>query len=179
MLNHSVPSASKRLFGLARFSNTADSRHEVPPQGVFCFQRHRPIPYLYTEVEIQTLMDAAAHLEPAGSLRPLMHRTLIGLLASTGLRISEALGLCFKDVMADGLLIRKRNLAKVVLCRFIPQPRQHWQIVIERGKIATIDDHLFISMWHRRICRQAVYATFKELLKRRVSLANPICPDHG
>lgn len=156
----------KAVIRFARFSNTADSRHEVPPQGVFCFQRHRPIPYLYTEVEIQALMDAAARLEPAGSLRPLMYLTLIGLLASTGLRISEALGLCFKDVMADGLLIRKTKFGKSRIVPLHPTTQAALaEYLIERGKLATTDDHLFISMWHRPICRQAVYATFKELLK--------------
>ncbi|MCD2448901.1 tyrosine-type recombinase/integrase [Methylicorpusculum oleiharenae] len=156
----------KAVIRFARFSYAADNRHEIPPQGVFCFQRHRPIPYLYTEAEIQALMGAAARLEPADSFRPLMYRTLIGLLASTGLRISEALGLCFKDIMADGLLIRKTKFGK---SRIVPlHPTTHLALeeyLVERAKLATTDDHLFISKWRRGMCRQTVYATFKELLK--------------
>jgi len=156
----------KAVIRFARFSYAADNRHEIPPQGVFCFQRHRPIPYIYTEAEIQALMDAAARLEPVGSFRPLMYRTLIGLLASTGLRISEALGLCFKDIMPDGLLIRKTKFGK---SRIVPlHPTTHLALeeyLVERAKLATTDDHLFISKWRRGMCRQTVYATFKELLK--------------
>jgi hypothetical protein len=37
--------------------------------------------------------------------------------------------------------------------------------LVERCKLATTDDHVFVSMWHRRMCRQAVYNTFIELLK--------------
>ena len=156
----------KIVIRFARFSYAADSRHEVPPQGVFCFRRHRPIPYLYTEAEIQALMDATAQLRPADSLRPLMYRTLIGLLASTGLRISEALDLCLKDIMSDGLLIRETKFGKR---RIVPlHPTAHLALedyLVERCKLATTDDHVFVSMWHRRMCRQAVYNTFIELLK--------------
>ncbi len=146
----------------ARFIHAADSRHDVPPQGVFCFRRHRPIPYIYTDAEVQALMNATAQIGPAGSFRPLMYRTLIGLLASTGLRISEALDLCFKDVMIDGLLIRETKFGKsrIVPLHSTTQAALE-DYLAERGKLATADDHVFISQWRRQICRQAVYDTFK------------------
>jgi len=156
----------KAVIRFARFSHAADNRHDIPSQGVFCAQHHRPIPYLYTEGEIRALMDAAARLEPAGSFPPLMYRTLIGLLASTGLRISEALGLCFKDITADGLLIRETKFGKT---RIVPiHPTTHSALeeyLVVRGKLATTDDHVFISTRRRRMSRQAVYGTFKRLLK--------------
>lgn len=156
----------KAVIRFARFSYAADSCHEIPPQGVFCFRRHRPIPYIYTESEIQALMDATAQLGPAGSFRPLTYRTLIGLLASTGLRISETLNLCFKDVLADGLLIRETKFGKSRIVPLHPSTQLALEdYLAERGKLATIDDHVFISMWRRRMCRQAVFNTFKELLK--------------
>ncbi len=149
----------------ARFSHAADSRHDVPPQDVFCFRRHRPISYIYTDAEVRALMDATAQLGPAGPFRPLMYRTLIGLLASTGLRISEALDLCFKDVLADGLLIRETKFGKsrIVPLHSTTQAALE-EYLGERGKLATTDDHIFVSRWRRRICRQAVYDTFKQLL---------------
>jgi len=52
----------------------------------------------YTEQEIVALLKAADNLLPAGGLRPLTYRTLFGLLAATGLRISEALHLTPQDV---------------------------------------------------------------------------------
>ncbi len=111
-------------------------------------------------------MEATAQLGPAGSFRPLMYRTLIGLLAATGLRISEALNLCFKDVMADGLLIRETKFGK---SRIVPlHPTTQLAIedyLVQRGKLATTNDHVFISMRCRGMCRQAIYANFKKLLK--------------
>ena len=88
----------KTVIRFARLSRATDRRHELPPHGVFNPQRRRPVPYLLSEQEIQALMAQAAQLGPAGSLRPPMYRTVIGLLAATGLRISEALGLCFQDM---------------------------------------------------------------------------------
>lgn len=155
----------KIVIRFARFSRAADHNHEIPPDGVFCFQRRRPTPYLYTEAEIQALMAATAQLSPAGSFRPLMYRTLIGLLASTGLRISEALGLRFKDIMADGLLIHQTKFGKSRIVPLHPTTRVALdEYLVERGKLVAFDDHLFISMRRRRMCREAIYRTFRELL---------------
>jgi integrase len=155
----------KAIIRFARFSYAADNCHEVPPQGVFCFQRHRPTPYLYSEPEILALMDAAARLGPAGSFRPLMYRTLIGLLATTGMRISEALGLQFKDILTDGLLIRETKFCKNRIVPLHSTARLALERYIdERSKLATINDYLFVSTRHRKMCRQSVYGTFKKLL---------------
>jgi len=55
----------KAVIRFARFSYATDSRHDIPSQGVFCAQHHRPIPHLYAESEILALMDAAARLSPS------------------------------------------------------------------------------------------------------------------
>jgi integrase/recombinase XerD len=59
----------KAVIRFARFSRAADARHELPPQGVFRPQRHRPVPYLFRPEEIQALMAHAAQLGPAGTSR--------------------------------------------------------------------------------------------------------------
>src|ERR1035438_538612 len=51
----------------------------------------RPVPYLYSAGEIDTLLNEASRLGPKDSLRPYTYCTLIGLLASSGLRVGEAL----------------------------------------------------------------------------------------
>lgn len=57
-------------------------------------------------------MHAAASLKPSSTIRPLMHETLFGLHAATGMRISEALTLQIDDVTTDGLIIRQTKFQK-------------------------------------------------------------------
>ena len=54
----------------ARFMAAADSRHAIPPEGLFWGRRQRPIPYILSENEIVQLLSAASRLGPPGSLRP-------------------------------------------------------------------------------------------------------------
>jgi integrase/recombinase XerD len=76
----------------ARWLHTIDPRAEVPPVDLLIGPRIRRVtPFLYTDAEIRALIDAAGILR--GPLRTLTFRTLIGLLAVTGIRIGEAIRL--------------------------------------------------------------------------------------
>ena len=55
-------------------------------------------PHIYTEREIVDLLSAARRLGPAPGLRGATYEALFGLIASTGLRVSEALQLRNVDV---------------------------------------------------------------------------------
>ena len=55
------------------------------------------------------LLQHADHLAPVGGLRPLTYRTLFGLLAAAGLRLSEALNLCIGDVDLEAATITVRR----------------------------------------------------------------------
>jgi hypothetical protein len=83
----SEPQRATRLKAVGRFAHVrhaADSRHELPPQGIFAARRQRPTPYLFHNEEVQALMRHARQLNPIDSLRPHTDCTLIGLLAATG-----------------------------------------------------------------------------------------------
>jgi site-specific recombinase XerD len=88
----------QRLIQLARYLHAEDARHEIPPDCHFPGKRRRPVPYIYTADEARRLVEAAARLGPAGSIRPHTMRTVLALLFATGLRISEALALRMADV---------------------------------------------------------------------------------
>jgi len=70
---------------------------EVPDRGLVAAFR-RPKPYLLTPTQIADLIQAAQDAGPPGSLRPHTFATLLGVLASTGLRVGEAMRLTIRDV---------------------------------------------------------------------------------
>jgi integrase len=85
--------------GFAVYLRTLDPATEVPPSGLLPARPHHLTPYLYSPADIAVLMDAAAALVPP--LRAALYRTLIGLLAVTGMRPGEAIGLDRGDVDLD------------------------------------------------------------------------------
>jgi site-specific recombinase XerD len=89
---------------------------EMVPSNLFGPVYRRLVPHIYTEAEIRALLDAAAQLRSVMGLRlrPHTYATLFGLLASTGLRISEALALTPTDVdlLGAALTVRKTKFRK-------------------------------------------------------------------
>lgn len=79
--------------GFARFLAAKDGVSEVPDMRLLTSRFRREQPHIYTEEQLRQLLKAASHLCPVYPLRPHAYETLFGLLASTGLRVSEALAL--------------------------------------------------------------------------------------
>ena len=103
------------IFRFARHVHSEDSDHDLPPPNYFGYRKTRRVPHIYSPAEIDRLILAAKQLSPADSLRPHTYTMLIGLLAATGLRISEALHLLVTDITPDGLLIRNTKFKKTRL----------------------------------------------------------------
>lgn len=103
--------------GFARYLQTLDPATQVPPPGVFPARRHRPTPYLWSAAEIAQLLDAAGRLRPP--LRAVTHQTLFGLLAVSGMRLGEAIGLDRDDVDFDTGVLTVRQ-AKFDRSRLVP-----------------------------------------------------------
>jgi integrase len=104
--------------GFLRHLSALDSATEVPAAGLLGPTGARKPPHIYTDDEITALLHGAAGLDPIGGLRPCCYVTLFGLLACTGLRISEALALSHADVDLDAGVITvragKRGLTRLV-----------------------------------------------------------------
>lgn len=92
-----------RIFAAWRIA--ADPHTEVPPKGLIPYQYHRKPPYIYTDEEIEGLIRAARALPSAKGLRAHTYATLFGLLAVTGMRVSESLGLDREDVDLEAGII--------------------------------------------------------------------------
>lgn len=99
---------AKRLGVVRRFAthhSATDPRTEIPPANLLPHRFLRRQPYLYSDAEIRRLLHATRALRSRSGLHPATYATLIGLLAVTGLRISEAIALDDADVdLAEGVL---------------------------------------------------------------------------
>ncbi len=98
-----------RLLTVRRFAlslHAEGARHEVPAADALGAARHTRVrPHIWSAEEIARLMKATVNLGPEGGIRPLTYRTIFGLLAATGLRISETLALRVRDVTENCLLV--------------------------------------------------------------------------
>ncbi|MGH6702550.1 MAG: tyrosine-type recombinase/integrase [Bradyrhizobium sp.] len=125
-----------RLF--AQWLNGIDPAHEVPPRGMLPDRSGRPRPHIYSESEIASIIAAAKALPSIYGLRGLTCATLFGLIAVTGLRISEALALDDDDLDAENGVLRVRR-GKLGKERLLPlDPTVVTQLVayaVERNRL--------------------------------------------
>lgn len=95
----------KNLRSFTRWLQQFEPRTEVPDDAIFGRLPARQAPHIYSEDEIVDLLAAARRLGPTSSLRGIVYETLFGLIACTGLRISEALALRIENVdLKSGML---------------------------------------------------------------------------
>jgi len=91
--------------GFAKYLSGIDQRTEIPPPGVLPYGNRRRKPHIYTEDEIRRLLRAARATNSSRQIRSKTFVTLFGLLAVTGMRLSEGLNLDDTDVdLAGGVL---------------------------------------------------------------------------
>jgi integrase/recombinase XerD len=166
----SAAQRNQRLKTVCRFVRhirPEDSRHELPPADYFKYRKTRRMPYIYSSNEIGRLLQAANQLRPRGTIRAETYATLIALLASTGLRISEALGLRFADITDDGLLIRETKFGKT---RLVPLHETAVtglrRYLIRRRELGAGDDHVFLGGHDRPLSYRMVHSTFQSLLRK-------------
>ena len=105
--------------GFTAWLRDIDPRTEVPPKELVPGRYRRPTPHIYSDGEIAQILTEAAQLPSRLGLRGETYATLFGLLAVTGLRIGEALGLDDPDVDLDAAVLFVRR-GKNDRSRFIP-----------------------------------------------------------
>lgn len=130
--------AARRLSVVRRFLTFVRAHApetEVPDHHLVAGARRRA-PYVFTPEQLTALLHAARQASPPESLRPHTLATLVGVLASTGIRTGEALQLELSDVQLDAdpprLLIAPAKFQKA---RWVPlhattvtQLRQYLQL---------------------------------------------------
>ncbi len=156
----------KSVCRCARYLRAEDPQHEVPPAGHFGYRKTRRVPYIYSRGEIQQLLGAARQLGPPDALRPQTYVTLLGLLAATGLRVSEALALQCADVTPQGLLIRKTKFQKT---RLVPLhatvAAALARYLARRRRPRSPREPIFLAEGGRPLRYWDAYSTFRTLLR--------------
>ena len=153
---------------LSCFLHAEDAAHEVPPAGLFATPVTRPTPYIYAPDELVRILNAAGELRPRKS-SPLRHRTyvmLFGLIAATGLRVSEALNLTLDDLLPGGILrIRGAKFAKSRLVPLHETVAEALDRYLDARRLfAGMDDHVFLSVGAKRLSYYTANGAFHRIL---------------
>ncbi len=114
--------SGNRLGIVRRFAehvSAYDARTEVPPQKLLPYHFCRRDPYHYTDENVCQLVQAARQINPTSQIKGPTFGTVLGLLAVTGMRVSEALALDDGDIDFDQALLTIR-LAKGSKSRVVP-----------------------------------------------------------
>ena len=155
----------------ARFIHAEDAHHEVPQHRQFYRSRSRPAPYIFSRDEVARILVAARDLR-AMRLNPLKPHTfemLFGLLAATGLRISEALKLRLDDVLADGVLhIRATKFNKNRLVPLHPSvmAKLDAYLRVREHHYGNFEGHLFLTECGQPLPWGTARTAFHTVLRR-------------
>lgn len=152
----------------AEFLHAEDERHEVPPRDAFGrMTKARPSPHLLTREQVRQVMNAALRARPAGTITPLTWHYLFGLMAVTGLRVSEAVALRLADITPDGLIVRDSKFGK---SRLLPlHDSTHAALdkyLAVRRRVFISNDHLFVLATGKPPAIRTAYGAFVRLLQQ-------------
>jgi integrase/recombinase XerD len=152
--------------GFARYLATLDPACQIPPADLLAAPSHRPPPYIYSAEEIAALIHAAGTIGaplPSATLQ-----ALITLIAATGMRVGEALGLDRDAAGLDAAMLTVTG--KNDQTRLVPV---HPTTASMLGRYAARRDRLcprpaspalFITSTGRRAQQRGVQETFARLV---------------
>jgi integrase/recombinase XerD len=129
------------LRGFAKYLQRFDSATIVPQRDLFGPSHRRLVPHIYTDEELSELLEATKLLSPIEGLRPATCKAVFGLLAATGLRISEAVNLHRMDVDLTSDLLHIRE-AKFHKDRWVPV---HPSVTEALRSYETLRDRIVLS----------------------------------
>lgn len=153
-----------RIF--ARHLQPLDPATEVPPEDVLDRRQWRIPPYLYSPQEVTALMSAAGRLRPA--IRAATWRTLIGLLAVTGMRQGEACRLGREDVdlNEETIVIEDSKFGKSRMVFLHPSAAAALRVYSRvRGEAFPQAGTFLVNSLGRPLDRRNTPATFAQLVR--------------
>lgn len=153
--------------GFAKYLQTIEPRTEIPSIDHLPHRRTRFTPYVYTTEDITALLAAADTLR--SPLKTATYRTLLGLLAATGMRVGEAVALDERDVdrRRAVLVIRKTKFGKsreVPLHASTVEALDRYRHVRDRLAPRRSSSSFFSSTVGSRLIYNNVHETFLQLV---------------
>jgi integrase len=150
---------------------------QIPPHGLIPVRLRRKRPYIYSDDEIVRIVQQATRLASRRGIRALTYSTLFALLATTGMRISEAIALDQADVdLHEGILtIRCTKFKKSRLMPLHETACEALRLYLRRTKRilgASDDVALFVSERGTRITHFSARYNFA-LVSQRIGLREP------
>ena len=155
----------------ARYQVVSEPGTEIPPARILGRAHRRTQPHIYPEFELAAILALAGRLSSSKGLRSATYVTLIGLLACTGLRISEALRLLLADVDLEAgvLSIRETKFHKSRLVPLHTSAVKSLEEYIARRKRiqpCVSGAPFFINEVGRRLPYSTVRTVFRNLVDR-------------
>jgi integrase/recombinase XerD len=156
--------------GFARYLSGIDPRTEVPPAGTIRHPRHWRRPFIYTDNDVLAMIEQASAVIPQ-PLRSATYQTLIGLLATTGLRVGEALRLDRGDLDRSEGVLRIR-VSKFGKSRLVPlhasavDALERYDHTRQRLLPDPSTDSMFVSLRGTRVIYETVWPAHRMLCQR-------------
>jgi integrase/recombinase XerD len=152
--------------GFARYLSGIDPRTEVPPAGTIRHPHRWRAPFIYTDNDVLAMIEQARALI-AQPLRSATYQTLIGLLATTGLRVGEALRLDRGDIdRIEGVL--RIRVSKFGKSRLVPlqasavDALERYDHIRQRLCPDPSTDSLFVSLRGTRVIYETVWPAHRK-----------------
>ena len=165
---------ARRLSAVRQFLlhlSATDPETQVPELRLIAGYRRRT-PFVFTPEEVEALLRCAAEFE-AERFTSLVLYTILGLIAATGLRASEALGLDRSDVMPrsnpNTLLIREAKFHKTRIVPLHPSTAEQIRLYAGRRALRGYDQHtvaFFVAVRHGRLSYETLRTCFQVILAR-------------
>lgn len=149
----------------ARHLHALDPACEIPTPGLLPIRTHRPAPFIYAVAEIAALVHAAGTI--TAPLFSATMKALISLIASTGLRLGEALGLNRADVDTETTTLTVTGKGKTRLVPVHPTTAAMLdEYAAQRDRLCRLvrADSFFLTAGGRRPLQRGIQEAFARLL---------------
>jgi integrase len=152
--------------GFARYMAGIDPATEVPPLGLLPYRQRWSPPFIYTPADVDALVNETRAMQ--SPLRAATYETLFGLLATTGLRVGEAIKLDLSDIdwTEAVLLVRQSKFGKSRHVPLKPSTLGALSTYVERRaefRPRPGNASFFVSLTGKRLIYVSVHDVFRGL----------------